>query len=111
MKHIHDIGTNYNVISKDGNLIKVLRIIPFEDILTSAIGEYSFEYYGTDFDDYISTSKSHLSGFPEDPNSVTWHTTTEHEYDIVSLVEDCVNRGYDYVILEIIEEEIDSYIY
>lgn len=99
------LGTQYNIIDKNGDRVKTVRVLYNYDILSSALGEFSEVAY-LDFEDYLKQSHTRLSGFIEDPHSVLWHTCTEHEYDIAEIVNLCMDGKYETVIVEILVDDM-----
>ena len=104
MINLEELGTNYNVVTEDKRLIKTVKVIHYTDILES-IGIYGEEEHGN-FGSYIEQSKQKLSGFVEDPLSVYWHVTSQAKYELSDVIDTSVLEGYDYVIVEIIPEEL-----
>lgn len=110
MIDLNDLGTEYNVIDEEGSLVRVLKIINHKDILASALGEYNEEFYKNDYTDYIMSSINRLSGFPKDPYSIYWHTCLEDEFELLVIIDKCLEEGYEYVILELLDDDdLDYY--
>lgn len=101
---IATLGTAYNIIDNDGKLVKVIKLINQEDILAAALGPYNEHSYDS-MQDYIDGSLERLCGFPKDPAVIFWHTTTEEEFELLDLIDGCVANGYEYIILEMVEQE------
>lgn len=101
---LNTIGTDYNIIDKKGQLIKMIKLVQYEDILAHALGEYSEEFYDS-YEEYISLSKAKFSGYPEDPFDVLWYTTTEKDYSIMDIADKAISRNASFVIVEYLEEE------
>ena len=104
---VQTLGTDYNIINEHSELVKSIKIIKQEDILTSALGEYSEEYYGS-FTDYLDSSIEKLRNFAHSPFSVYWHTCSEEDFDLIEIVDICVECKYDFVILEILEPDYED---
>lgn len=101
---VQSLGTDYNIIDENSNLVKTIKIIKQEEILVSALGEYNDEFYSS-FTDYAEQSIKKLHNFVKNPYKVYWHTCTEAEFDLLEVVDICVENRYDFVILEIFEDE------
>ena len=104
---VQSLGTDYNIINENSELVKAIKIIKQEDILTSAIGEYSEDYY-SNFSDYLEGSIEKFHNFAESPFSVYWHTCSEEDFDLIEIVDICVENKYDFVILELLEPEYED---
>jgi len=99
--NVSQLGTDYTVADRKGNIIKSIQVINHYDIFEAALGEYT-----EDFDSYkiyLKQSVSKLSGFEDlDPTKVLWHSYSE-ELNLESLtkiIEYAVKHGYDKIILE-----------
>lgn len=100
---IHTLGTEYNVTDNSGNILKTLQLIPYEEILDAAIGPYE-ESHGS-YSEYLEKSVSVLSGFETvEYNRVLWFSTLEDEVTAKELIELALTGGYDYVILEKLDD-------
>lgn len=99
------LGTTYKIVGKNGDAIKNIRLVRHEDILSSALGEYSDVIY-MDFDDYLEQTYEHVTGFNENPLRVYWHTCSEVDYQLTDVMEICINQGYDTAIIEIITDDV-----
>ena len=98
--NIGTLGTVYNIVSEDGELLKAIKIIRHDEILKSAVGEYSDDNYAT-FDDYISAAHCRLSGFIKNPLDVYWYRTTEDDFELMNIIDTCVEQNYEYAIVDI----------
>lgn len=105
---IKTLGIDYNIVDVLGNTLKCIKIITQDEILASSLGEYNEEFYDS-FDAYITESKNRLSGFVLDPLKIYWHTCTEHSYELMDVIDFCMENDYEYAIVEIIPyESIDT---
>lgn len=99
---IQSLGTEYTVMDKLGNVIKLIQIIPHNEILDAALGPYTDEF--DSYASYLSKSLSVLSGFDNvDSNHVLWYSTVESEISLTDIIEYAIKYGYDKVILEQLE--------
>jgi len=101
---VQSLGTDYNIINEKSELVKTIKIVKQEEILTSALGEYNEEFYSS-FSDYMEQSIQQLHNFVKSPYKVYWHTCTENDFDLLEIVDICVENRYDFVILETYEQE------
>jgi hypothetical protein len=103
-KNLNSLGTEYNIVGPDGQLIRKIKLVQQQDILRSAKGGYEGNKYKS-YDDYLQDSKEGLSGFANDPLSVYWYSTTEIEYDLMDIIDVCLEHDYEYVIIELLTED------
>lgn len=99
------LGTTYNIVDNNGDSVKHIRIVRHEDILSSALGEFSEVIY-MDFDDYLSQTYERVTGFTDDPLKVYWHTCAEYDYQLTDVINVCVANNYDTAIVEIITDDV-----
>jgi hypothetical protein len=103
-KNLNSLGTEYNIVGPDGVLIRKIKLIQQQDILRSAIGVFD-DNQCRSFDEYLQNSKEVLSGFANDPLKVYWHATTEIDYDLMDIIDVCLEHDYEYVIIELLTED------
>lgn len=103
--NIQDLGTDYTVTTPSGKIIDTIKVIPYTDLMDA------FGYFDPDLDTYTSymtTSIAKITGNKDiDPYSVLWYTTTEEEVVLSTLIEFSVKHGYNTVILEYLEDDIE----
>lgn len=96
---ITSLGSEYNITTRDGKLVGLIQIIPFEDILDATLGPYTDAFLT--YDNYIQKGVAMLSGFDKiDPKEVLWYTTQEEEVLLPGVVEYAMTNGYTTIILE-----------
>lgn len=101
--NIQDLGTDYTVADKSGNVIKMIQVIPHTEILEAAHGEYK-ESDGT-VESYMQKSVAVLAGFDKiDPTRTMWYATTDEEIILSEVFEQALRLGYDRIILEHLTE-------
>ncbi len=101
--HITSLGTDYTVADPEGNIIEVIQVIPFAEILSATLGPYS-ESMGS-YSNYLEKCIAVLSGFDEiDQNAVLWYATSEVEVPLSEVIEYAVKHEYTTVILEHLED-------
>lgn len=100
-KNLNSLGTEYNIVDPDGELIRKIKIIQQQDILSCAVGEYSKSMY-QEPNEYVRQSVKRLTGFAKSPLDVYWHKTTPEEYELMEVVEICIQQKYNYAIIEIV---------
>lgn len=101
--NVETLGQDYTVADSDGNIINVVQIIPYTEILDAALGEYneSFGSYST----YLERSIEVLEGFDcVDPTRVLWYATSDEEVVLTEIIQYAINSGYDRIILEHLDE-------
>jgi len=104
---INDLGIKYNVIDDSGEVIKIVRVINYNDELLGTIDAFNDRY--EDIDEYIDSSIKRLTGFADSPHRVYWHTTADDDVRLTDVLEICINEKYDYAIIECLPlDELDQ---
>lgn len=101
--NIDSLGTDYTVADQNGDIIKIIQIIPHTEILDAALGEFSESFESMSA--YLEESISVLSGFDIiDPHKVLWYSSTDEDVILSDIIEYAVEHDYDTVILEYLED-------
>jgi hypothetical protein len=100
--NIENLGHDYTVTDSNGNVLKVIQVIPQTEILDAALGEYTAEF-GT-YSNYLKKSIAVMTGFEDvNPTRVLWYATLEEEVVLSEIIEFALHNGYDKIILEHLE--------
>jgi len=97
--NLSSLGTVYNIIGEEGELLKAIKIIRHDEILKCTVGEYDNEYHS--LEEYIDAAKEQLSGFIRSPFAIYWYRTTEDDFELMNIIDTCVEQNYDYAIVDI----------
>ena len=102
MYNIESLGTEYTVANPDGSIIKLIQIIPHEEILAAALGK--FVDCTSTLSAYLSESITRLEGTGNiDPTRVLWYATEEEGIVLSEIIEYALNNDYDKIIIEQLE--------
>ncbi len=100
--NIESLGTDYTVADRNGKIIKTIQVIPHDEILEAALGEWNET---ESIQDYLKNSIAVLSGFEDIfPNTTLWYATNDDEVKLSEVFEYAIKNGYDRIILELLEK-------
>ena len=105
--NVDTLGDIYTVVNKTGQIMKRMRIIPYEDI-QDVIPEVQDEVFGNNeaIESYIKEASASLTRDVNiDLEKIYWHTTSEHEIMLSAIIEYAFVNGYDKIVLEHIDNE------
>ncbi len=101
--NVTSLGADYTVADLNGKIINTIQVVPFNEILSATLGEYTDDFGG--FSSYLEKCIAVLSGFDKiDPNRVLWYATSDEEVVLSEVIEYAIQNNYDKIILEHLEE-------
>lgn len=101
--NIETLGADYTVTDQNGNVIKVIQVIPHQEILEAALGDFTPSFGSVA--SYLQKSIAVLNGFEElDPRSILWYSTYDEEVVLSEIIEYALEHGYNKIILEHLED-------
>lgn len=104
--NIEALGTDYTVADRNGQILKTIQVIPHEEILEAALGEWE---EGESIAKYLEKSIAVLAGFDAiAPNTTLWYSTDDDTVKLSDVFEYAIKNGYDRIILEYLDEVDDN---
>lgn len=101
--NIESLGSNYTITTPDGQVVKVIQVIPHNEILDAGLGKFT-EDFGS-FKSYLDKTVAVLSGYDTvSPYNILWYATTDEEVVLSEVIEFAIQHGYDKIVLEHLED-------
>ena len=99
--NIEQLGTDYTVADRSGNILKTIQVIPHDEILEAALGPWK---EGESISEYLKRSVAVLEGFDVlEPHTTLWFATDDSNLKLTTVFEYAIKHGYDRIILEYLE--------